>query len=92
MNAAQRSDRAGMWAACLYLVPGLGSVASDQLSPHGMVAYLATFLVTSPFSVPLSAVGLEPDFSSLTMSLLLVFATAVLVYRITAFVARWVGR
>jgi hypothetical protein len=50
---------------------------------------MATFLVTAPFSIPLSWLGFEPDLDSLGMVVILVAATALLIYWLAAAVAEF---
>ena len=83
--------RAGVATAAVYLTFAVYIVIGDRRAPPAFLPYLPTFLVTAPFSVPLSWAGHEPDFRNLVVTLALVGATAALVYRVALGLTRIFG-
>lgn len=82
-------SRAGLIAAVVYAAFASWVVIDVRRNPGGFLPNMPIFLVTAPFSVPLSWIGLEPDLNSLGMTVILVAATTMLVYWTASAVAKF---
>ena len=88
MSAPQR---VGLIAAAVYLAIAIYAVVDERGSRGGFLPDLKTFLVTAPFSFPLSWAGFEPGMRGLGIVCLLVAAAAVLVYSVACGLTRLFG-
>lgn len=80
-------NRLGALTAVVYLAGAILVVLNDRMHP-GFIRNIGTFLITAPVSVPLSALGLEPDLRSLAIVGALVMANAGLFYLAARALAR----
>jgi len=83
-----------LWAGiyCL-LTSGIAlRTALDPAPGFGALKHMFTFLATAPVSVPLSIIGLEPNFNRLSTTVLVILAATAVVYGFVALASWLLGK